>query len=81
MIEGEIFVPTVRFLGGSLASPHNSDNDQTDQSVFTTDKRSASVVEKQDTGEGTAKRLTKAIETLKVKSKFVVCPTEKPEFF
>ena len=40
----------------------------------------ASAVEKQDTGDRTTERLTKAKETLKVKSKFVVYPTEKPEF-
>ena len=57
-----IFVPTVHFVRGDLASSHRNNSHQTSQSISATHPANlnASAVEKQDIGEGTVQPLTKA---------------------
>ena len=71
-----IFVPVVHFFRRGLASPHSKNTHQTGQSISTT---YPAMLRLWKTGHWrkNVEPLTKAKEKLRVKSKFVVCSTEK----
>ena len=76
MIQVIIFVPVVHFFRRGLASPHSKNTHQTGQSISTT---YPAMLRLWKTGHWrkNVEPLTKAKEKLRVKSKFVVCSTEK----